>query len=231
MTDEDYLNGQILLIDKPLNWTSFQAVNKLKYALINKLGLPKKFKIGHAGTLDPLATGLLLVCTGKFTKRITELQGQAKEYTGTFFIGATTPSYDLETEIDETFPTSHIDEVLIHETVKQFLGEIDQIPPIYSAIKKEGVRLYEHARAGKTVEIASRKTSIHEFEITRIALPEIDFRVVCSKGTYIRSLAFDFGKAMNSGSHLTALRRTKIGDYDVKDAVDAVVFEDNLESK
>jgi tRNA pseudouridine55 synthase len=231
MTDEDYLNGQILLIDKPLNWTSFQAVNKLKYALINKLGLPKKFKIGHAGTLDPLATGLLLVCTGKFTKRITELQGQAKEYTGTFFIGATTPSYDLETEIDETFPTSQIDETLIHETVKQFLGEIDQIPPIYSAIKKEGVRLYEHARAGNTVEIASRKTTIHEFEITRIALPEIDFRVVCSKGTYIRSLAFDFGKAMNSGSHLTALRRTKIGDYDVKNAVDAVVFEDNLESK
>jgi len=231
MTDEDYLNGQILLIDKPLNWTSFQAVNKLKYALINKLGLPKKFKIGHAGTLDPLATGLLLVCTGKFTKRITELQGQAKEYTGTFFIGATTPSYDLETEIDETFPTSHIDEVLIHETVKQFLGEIDQIPPIYSAIKKEGVRLYEHARAGNAVEIASRKTTIHEFEITRIALPEIDFRVVCSKGTYIRSLAFDFGKAMNSGSHLTALRRTKIGDYDVKEAVDVVVFEDNLESK
>jgi tRNA pseudouridine55 synthase len=231
MTDEDYLNGQILLIDKPLNWTSFQAVNKLKYALINKLGLPKKFKIGHAGTLDPLATGLLLVCTGKFTKRITELQGQAKEYTGTFFIGATTPSYDLETEIDNTFPTSHIDEALIKETVKQFLGEIDQKPPIFSAIKKEGVRLYEHARAGKTVEIATRKTTIHEFEITRIALPEIDFRVVCSKGTYIRSLAFDFGRAMNSGSHLTALRRTKIGDYDVTEAVDVVVFEDNLESK
>ncbi|MFT7395650.1 MAG: tRNA pseudouridine55 synthase [Flavobacterium sp.] len=231
MTDEDYLDGQILLIDKPLNWTSFQAVNKLKYALINKLGLPKKFKIGHAGTLDPLATGLLLVCTGKFTKRITELQGQAKEYTGTFFIGATTPSYDLETEIDKTFPTSHIDESLIRETVKQFLGEIDQKPPIFSAIKKEGVRLYEHARAGKTVEIATRKTTIHQFEITRIALPEIDFRVLCSKGTYIRSLAFDFGHAMNSGSHLTALRRTKIGDYDVKEAVDVVVFEDNLESK
>lgn len=231
LTPEDYLNGQILLIDKPLNWTSFQAVNKLKYALINKLGLPKKFKIGHAGTLDPLATGLLLVCTGKFTKRITELQGQAKEYTGTFFIGATTPSYDLETEIDETFPTSHIDEALIHETVKQFLGEIDQIPPIFSAIKKEGVRLYEHARAGKSIEIESRKTTIHEFEITRIALPEIEFRVVCSKGTYIRSLAFDFGKAMNSGSHLTALRRTKIGDYDVKNGVDVIAFEDNLESK
>ena len=217
-TAEDYLNGQIILIDKPLHWTSFQAVNKMKYALINKSGLPKKFKIGHAGTLDPLASGLLLVCTGKFTKRITELQGQAKEYTGTFFIGATTPSYDLETEIDQTFETSHIDESLIHETVKQFLGEIDQKPPVFSAIKKDGIRLYEHARAGEFVEIASRKTTIHEFEITRIALPEIDFRVVCSKGTYIRSLAYDFGKAMNSGSHLTVLRRTKIGDYDVNSA-------------
>jgi tRNA pseudouridine55 synthase len=227
-TIEDFQNGQILLIDKPLNWSSFQAVNKLKYALINKVGLPKKFKIGHAGTLDPLASGLLLVCTGKFTKRISELQGQAKEYTGTFYIGATTPSYDLETEIDETFPISHIDEVLIHETVKQFLGEIDQKPPIYSAIKKDGVRLYEHARAGETVEIASRKTTIHEFEITRIGLPEIDFRVVCSKGTYIRSLSYDFGKAMDSGSHLTALRRTKIGDYNVDNAVDVTVFESLL---
>ena len=227
-TAEDFLNGQIILIDKPLHWTSFQAVNKMKYALINKAGLPKKFKIGHAGTLDPLASGLLLVCTGKFTKRITELQGQAKEYTGTFYIGATTPSYDLETEIDETFDTSHIDESLIHETVKQFLGEIDQKPPIFSAIKKDGVRLYEHARAGETIEIASRKTTIHEFEITRIALPEIDFRVFCSKGTYIRSLAYDFGKAMNSGSHLTVLRRTKIGDYDVKTAIDVTLFEQSL---
>lgn len=227
-TAEDYLNGQIILIDKPLHWTSFQAVNKMKYALINKIGLPKKFKIGHAGTLDPLATGLLLVCTGKFTKRITELQGQAKEYTGTFFIGATTPSYDLETEIDQTFETSHIDEFLIHETVKQFLGEIDQKPPVFSAIKKDGVRLYEHARAGEFVEIASRKTTIHEFEITRIALPEIDFRVVCSKGTYIRSLAYDFGKAMNSGSHLTVLRRTKIGDYNVNSAIDITLFEQSL---
>ncbi|WP_426062837.1 tRNA pseudouridine(55) synthase TruB [Flavobacterium sp. DSP2-3-1] len=230
-TAEDFQDGQILLIDKPLNWTSFQAVNKLKWALITKLSLPKKFKIGHAGTLDPLATGLLLVCTGKFTKRITELQGQAKEYTGTFYIGATTPSYDLETEIDQTFPTEHIDENLIHETVKQFLGEIDQKPPIYSAIKKDGVRLYEHARAGETIEIATRKTTIHEFEITRIALPEVDFRVVCSKGTYIRSLAFDFGKVMNSGSHLTALRRTKIGDYDVNKAMDLTLFEQNLISE
>ena len=227
MTAEDYQNGQILLIDKPLQWTSFQAVNKMKWVLKSKLNL-KKIKIGHAGTLDPLATGLLLVCTGKFTKRITELQGQAKEYTGTFCIGATTPSYDLETEIDLTYPTSHITDVLIHETIPSFLGEIDQKPPIFSAIKKEGVRLYEHARAGETVEIASRKTTIHEFEITRIALPEIDFRVVCSKGTYIRSLAFDFGKALNSGAHLTALRRTKIGDYDVKDAMDVTLFEDSV---
>ena len=228
MTPEEYLEGQVLLIDKPLKWSSFQAVNKLKYLLINKVGLPKKFKIGHAGTLDPLATGLLLICTGKFTKRISELQGQAKEYTGTFYIGATTPSYDLETEIDKTFPTDHIDEALIHETVKQFLGEIDQKPPIFSAIKKDGVRLYEHARAGESIEIESRKTTIHEFEITRIALPEIDFRVVCSKGTYIRSLAYDFGKAMNSGSHLTVLRRTKIGDYDVKNAIDITLFEESF---
>ena len=227
MIAEDFQNGQILLIDKPLHWTSFQAVNKMKWVLKSKLEL-KKIKIGHAGTLDPLATGLLLVCTGKFTKRITELQGQAKEYTGTFYIGATTPSYDLETEIDKTFPTSHIDDTLIHGTVLQFMGEIDQKPPIFSAIKKEGIRLYEHARAGETVEIATRKTTIHEFEITRIELPEIDFRVVCSKGTYIRSLAFDFGKAMQSGSHLIALRRTKIGDYDVKSAMDVTKFEDSI---
>jgi tRNA pseudouridine55 synthase len=229
MTSEDYQNGQVLLIDKPLNWTSFQAVNKIKYALINKVGLPKKFKIGHAGTLDPLASGLLLICTGKFTKIISELQGQAKEYTGTFYIGATTPSYDLETEINENFPISHIDDKLILETVKQFLGEIDQKPPIYSAIKKDGVRLYEHARAGEDVKIESRKTTIHEFEITRIALPEIDFRVVCSKGTYIRSLAFDFGKALNSGAHLITLRRTKIGDYHVESAIEVNQFEANLQ--
>ncbi|MDD3004883.1 tRNA pseudouridine(55) synthase TruB [Flavobacterium sp.] len=218
LSPENYLEGQILLIDKPLKWSSFQAVNKLKYTLINKIGLPKKFKIGHAGTLDPLATGLLIVCTGKFTKRISEIQSQAKEYTGTIFLGATTPSYDLETEVDATFPVQHITEELIHETVQQFLGEIDQVPPIFSAIKKDGKRLYEHARAGEEVEISSRKTTIYEFEITRIALPEIDFRVACSKGTYIRSLAHDFGRAMQSGSHLTALRRTKIGAYSVENA-------------
>ena len=227
-TAEDYQNGRIILVEKPLHWTSFQAVNKLKYLLINKVGLPKKFKIGHAGTLDPLATGLLLICTGKFTKRISELQGQIKEYTGTFFIGATTPSYDLETEIDQIFPIKHIDEILIMKTVKQFLGEIDQKPPIFSAIKKDGKRLYESARAGIEVEIASRKTTVYEFEITRIALPEIDFRISCSKGTYIRSIAFDFGKAMQSGAHLTALRRTKIGDYNVENAMDIRIFEEAL---
>jgi len=228
MTGEDFQNGQILLIDKPLTWSSFQAVNKLKYLLKRKYNLPKSFKIGHAGTLDPLATGLLIVCTGKFTKKITEIQGQAKEYTGTITIGATTPSYDLETEVDETFPIVHISEELIQETTKQFLGEINQKPPIFSAIKKDGIRLYEHARAGETVEIPFRKTTIHEFEITRVALPEIDFRVQCSKGTYIRSLAFDFGNALQSGAHLSALRRTKIGDYSVENGFTPEDFEKQL---
>lgn len=224
MTAEDYLEGQILLIDKPLKWSSFQAVNKLKYILKRKYNLPKKFKIGHAGTLDPLATGLLLVCTGKFTKRITDIQAQAKEYTGTITVGGTTPSYDLETEVDATFPTEHITSELIQETVKQFLGEIDQKPPIFSAIKKEGKRLYEHARAGEEVEIPFRKTTIHEFEITRIALPDIDFKVKCSKGTYIRSLAYDFGKALNSGGYLSSLCRTKIGEFKVENAVSPEEF-------
>ena len=228
MTAEDFLEGQILLIDKPLTWSSFQAVNKLKYVLKRKYDLPKKFKIGHAGTLDPLATGLLIICTGKFTKKITEIQAQAKEYTGTIVLGATTPSYDMETEVDATFPIEHITEALLLETTKQFLGEIDQKPPVFSAIKKDGKRLYEHARAGEEVEIASRKTTIYEFEITRIALPEVDFRVQCSKGTYIRSLAFDFGKALQSGGYLSALRRTKIGDYSVENAITPDAFEKKL---
>ena len=225
LTKEDFLEGQILLIDKPLTWSSFQAVNKIKYALLKNLDLPKKFKIGHAGTLDPLASGLLIICTGKFTKKIAELQGQIKEYTGTITVGATTPSYDLETEINQKFPTDHISSELIEETRKKFIGTIDQFPPIFSALKKDGKRLYEHARAGEEVEIQSRKIEITEFEITRIALPEIDFRVVCSKGTYIRSLAFDFGKALNSGGHLTALRRTKIGNFSVDDAIEPLAFE------
>jgi len=227
ITPEEFAEGQIVLIDKPLTWSSFQAVNKVKWSLKKHLGL-KKIKVGHAGTLDPLATGLLIICTGKFTKRISELQGMEKEYTGTFYLGATTPSYDLETEINATFPTEHITEELIHATIPQFLGEIDQKPPIFSAIKKDGKRLYEHARKGEEVEIAFRKTTIHEFEITRIALPEVDFRVVCSKGTYIRSLANDFGEALQSGGHLTALRRTKIGAFSVEGAITPDAFEEGV---
>lgn len=230
-TAEDFQNGQILLIDKPLTWSSFQAVNKLKYVLKRKYNLPKKFKIGHAGTLDPLATGLLIICTGKFTKKIPEIQSQTKEYTGTITIGATTPSYDLETEIDATFPINHIDDASIHQTASGFIGEIDQKPPVFSAIKKDGKRLYEHARAGSAIEIASRKTTIYEFEITRIALPEIDFRVQCSKGTYIRSLAYDFGIALKSGAHLSALRRTKIGDFSVENSATPEIFEKELLSQ
>ncbi|MEJ1221168.1 tRNA pseudouridine(55) synthase TruB [Sediminicola sp. 1XM1-17] len=227
MTKEDFLEGQILLIDKPLTWTSFQAVNALKWAIRRKFEL-KKIKIGHAGTLDPLATGLLLVCTGKFTKKITELQGQAKEYTGTITLGATTPSYDLETEVDKTYPTEHTTEELLHETTKQFIGEIQQFPPVFSALKKDGKRLYEYAREGKEVEIPSRTVEIHNFEITQIAMPQITFRVVCSKGTYIRSLANDFGKALQSGGHLSSLRRTKIGDFNVDNAVTPLDFQDAL---
>lgn len=218
LTAEDYQNGQVLLIDKPLTWTSFQAVNKLRWEIRQAFNI-KKIKVGHAGTLDPLATGLLIICTGKMTKQINTFQGQDKEYTGTFVIGSTTPSYDLETEIDKTFPTEHITEELIHETTNQFIGSIEQFPPIFSALKKDGKRLYEFARAGEDVEIKSRTVSVSEFEITNIEGNNIHFRVVCSKGTYIRSLAYDFGKALDSGAHLSELRRTKIGKYHVDDAM------------
>ncbi len=226
-TKEAYLDGQILLIDKPLEWSSFQAVNALKWAIRKKFDL-KKIKIGHAGTLDPLATGLLIICTGKFTKKIPELQGQIKEYIGTITLGATTPSYDLETEVDQSFPTSHITEEGIKSTTAEFVGTIEQIPPIFSALKKDGKRLYELAREGKQVEVKSREIEISTFEINRISLPEVDFRVVCSKGTYIRSLAHDFGKALGSGAHLSALRRTKIGDFNVNNASTPLVFKESL---
>lgn len=228
MQAEDFTNGKVILIDKPLTWSSFQAVNKLKFVLKRKFNLSKRFKIGHAGTLDPLATGLLIICTGKFTKSINEIQAQEKEYTGTIKLGETTPSYDLETEVDKTFPTAHITEDLLKETLEQFTGEIMQKPPVFSAIKKDGKRLYELARAGEEVEIEARKTTIYEFELTRIELPEVDFRVTCSKGTYIRSLAHDFGQALNSGGHLTVLRRTKIGNYAVEDAVSPLDFEKQI---
>ncbi|MEH6407372.1 MAG: tRNA pseudouridine(55) synthase TruB [Leeuwenhoekiella sp.] len=224
MTDEDFKEGQVLLIDKPLNWTSFQVVNKVRW-LIRENYKIKKIKVGHAGTLDPLASGLLIICTGKFTKRITEFMGQEKEYTGTFTLGATTPSYDLETEIDETFPTEHITRELIFQTSHDFIGSLDQFPPVFSALKKDGKRLYEYAREGEAVEIPSRRVEIREFEITRIDLPEVDFRVSCSKGTYIRSLAHDFGAALQSGAHLSALRRTRIGNYKVEDAITVEEFE------
>lgn len=215
MKEEDYKNGQVLLIDKPLEWTSFQVVNKIRWHIRQKFGI-KKIKVGHAGTLDPLATGLLIICTGKFTKQINEYQGQVKEYIGEFTLGATTPSYDLETKIDAAFPIKHITEELIYNITKQFIGEIDQRPPIFSALKKEGKRLYELAREGKTTEISLRKINIEEFEITKIDLPKVNFRVVCSKGTYIRSLAYDFGKALSSGAYLSSLRRTKIGGFSVE---------------
>lgn len=230
LTEQDYKDGQILLIDKPLQWTSFQVVNKLRWLIRKTFGI-KKIKVGHAGTLDPLASGLLVICTGKFTKRIQEFQGQAKEYTGTITLGATTPSYDLETEIDQTFPIDHVSEKKVMDATSHFIGEIEQFPPVFSALKKDGKRLYEYAREGEDVEVTPRKITIDEFEITKIALPEIDFRVVCSKGTYIRSLAHDFGKHLQSGAHLTALRRTKIGEFLVEEAMTIEAFKTQLPVK
>jgi tRNA pseudouridine55 synthase len=227
MTEEDFKNGQVLRIDKPLNWTSFQVVNKLRWEIKQRFKI-KNIKVGHAGTLDPLATGLLILCTGKQTKEIDTYQGQIKEYTGTITLGATTPSYDLETEINETFSIDHISEALLKETAKQFIGDIQQKPPIFSAIKKDGKRLYELARKGETTEIKARIVTISEFEITNINLPKIDFKVVCSKGTYIRSLAYDFGNALNSGAHLSALRRTKIGNFTVDNSLSVDAFIESL---
>ncbi len=215
MDKDDFLSGKVLLIDKPLNWTSFQVVNKIRWHIKQKFDL-KKIKVGHAGTLDPLATGLLIICCGKKTKNINDYQALVKEYTGTITLGATTPSYDLETEIDKTYPIDHITETLLRKTAQDFIGSIQQKPPIFSAIKKDGKRLYELARKGETTEIKSRLVTISEFELTKIDFPNISFRVVCSKGTYIRSLAYDFGKALNSGAHLSKLRRTKIGDFTVE---------------
>jgi len=227
MEAEDFLNGQVILIDKPLKWTSFQVVNKIRGALKKRFKI-RKIKVGHAGTLDPLATGLLIICTGKFTKKINQYQAETKEYTGTFTLGATTPSYDLETGIDQHFPTEHITDDLIFSTAKEFLGETEQFPPMFSAIQKDGVRLYDLARKGESVEIKPRKTHIYEFEISRIELPEIDFRVVCSKGTYIRSLAYDFGKNLNSGAYLSTLRRTRSGDFDVKEGISPNDFVESI---
>ena len=217
-TAEDFLNGQIILLDKPLDWTSFQAVNKLKYKLKSEFNLPKKFKIGHAGTLDPRATGLLIVCTGKFTKIIPQIQDAPKEYFTEIKIGVQTESYDTEKPEILQQDISEITETQIKETLEKFLGEIDQKPPIFSAIKIEGNRAYDLARAGKEVEMKSRKTTITYIENIEIDLPFVRFTVGCSKGTYIRSLAHDIGQELGVGAYLTNLRRTKIGDYLVENA-------------
>ena len=215
--------GELILIDKELNWTSFDVVNKIRYAIKKKFDI-KKIKVGHAGTLDPLATGLLIICYGKMTKSINNFSAMNKTYSGKITIGSTTPSYDLETKPNVHYPIDHINEKLILKTAKKFVGKIFQTPPMFSAIKKNGVRLYNLARQGKEIKIDKREVSIESFEITSINLPEISFNVSCSKGTYIRSLAHDFGKELNSGAHLSELRRIKIGDYSVKDSFKVMDF-------
>ena len=229
----DFYNGEVLLINKPYTWSSFQAVNKIKHAIKNHSSLilegkKVKPKVGHAGTLDPLATGLLIVCSGKKTKTINEFMGLEKEYTGTFFIGATTPCYDLEKPIDNTFPINHITNELLLLTAKSFLGFQQQVPPIYSAVKINGKRAYEFAREGLEAEINSREIEIKEFELTQINLPFVDFRIICSKGTYIRSLSRDFGLALKSGAHLTKLIRTRIGDFSLTDAITPQEFSESI---
>jgi tRNA pseudouridine55 synthase len=227
MSDNPFVKGQVILIDKPLNWTSFQVVNKVRWLIRKHYGL-KKLKVGHAGTLDPLATGLLILCTGAMTKSIEEFQGQEKKYTGRLKLGATTPSYDLETQINATFKYEHITEDMLYGALPQFTGTILQKPPIFSAIKKDGKRLYSLAREGKTTELPEREITIKEFALSAVELPDVEFNVRCSKGTYIRSLAHDFGAALDSGAHLTALRRTAIGSYDVAQAISIEQFEDQL---
>ena len=211
----NFKEGEVLYFDKPLRWTSFALVNKIRYHISRKLKV-KKIKVGHAGTLDPLATGVMIICTGKATKRIEEFQYHTKEYIATIQLGATTPSYDLEKEIDATYPTEHITREMVEETLKTFIGTIEQIPPAFSACKVDGKRAYKMARKGKEVEIKPKELVIDEIELLSFDLPEIRIRVVCSKGTYIRALARDIGEALGSGAHLTALRRTRVGDIRVE---------------
>lgn len=219
----NFTEGAILLINKPYRWTSFDVVKKLHYLIRKNLGI-KKIKVGHAGTLDPLATGLLIVCTGKFTKKIREIQELEKEYTGTITLGATTPSFDLETPVDKTFTMENITEGKIREAAKNLTGTFQQVPPVYSAKKIEGKRAYEHARKGRSVEMKSAEITIKEFEITSITLPEVHFRITCSKGTYLRSIARDFGEILGNGAHLTRLCRTRTGNYRLEDAMNAEDF-------
>jgi tRNA pseudouridine55 synthase len=226
-SETDFQEGQVLLFNKPLGWSSFDVVKKARNIIKSAKNI-RKIKVGHAGTLDPLADGLLIVCSGRFTKRIDEIQGQIKVYTGEITLGGTTPSYDKETEIDEVFETSHITEELIHSTCKEFEGKIMQKPPIYSALKREGKRLYQHAREGTKVKIESREVEVESFKITSIQMPTITFEVICSKGTYIRSLAYDYGKSMNSGAHLSKLKREKIGNFSLEDAISIDSFKENI---
>lgn len=221
----NFAEGELLLVNKPYKWTSFDVVSKIRNSF-----KPMKLKVGHAGTLDPLATGLLIICTGKLTKKIDDYQAQDKEYTGTMILGASTPSYDLETEVDHTYDISEISAEQIRETTEQFTGDLDQYPPAHSAVKIDGERLYMKARRGETVELQTRKVSISVFEITRIELPEVDFRVVCSKGTYIRSLVHDFGKALNNGAYLSSLRRTRSGDFSVENAYGVMELVNHIRS-
>ncbi len=209
----DFENGELILVDKPLTWTSFDVVGKIRNAT-----RIKKIKVGHAGTLDPLATGLLIICTGKLTKKVDEFLAEEKEYTGTITLGASTPSYDLETEINHTYPIDHISEEMIYAAAKTFEGEIEQVSPLYSALKIEGERAYHKARRGEEIKMKARKVRIEAFEITKIEMPLIHFRIVCSKGTYIRSIAHDIGKLLNSGSHLSSLRRTRSGNFNIENA-------------
>jgi tRNA pseudouridine55 synthase len=225
---EEIEEGQLLLIDKPLEWTSFDVVNKIRYSIKRAYGF-KKIKVGHAGTLDPLATGLLIIAVGRKTKTINDLMGLPKTYTGTFKLGETTPSYDAETEVNQTFSWDHINEELINQAKESFLGEQDQIPPIFSAIKKDGKKAYESAREGTVIEMQPRKITIMDFQVWSKSPQEIDFSVSCSKGTYIRSLAHDFGQAVQSGAYLTALRRTAIGDFKIEDALSLDTFLASLE--
>ena len=223
----DYIEGHTLLINKPLRWTSFDVVKKIRNTLRTALQL-KKIKVGHAGTLDPLADGLLIVCTGKFTKRINEFQAQEKEYTAEFTLGATTPSFDLETEVNETFDYNHITEDMLKTTAESLTGNILQTPPIYSAIKQDGKRLYEHARKGEDVKIKEKMVHVSKFEIIKVEMPKAHVRIVCSKGTYIRSLAQTFGKNLNSGAHLSQLTRTRIGKFELSQAIDIQEFIDSF---
>lgn len=227
----DFKSGTILSFDKPLEWTSFGLVNKVRYLLCKHIG-EKKLKVGHAGTLDPLATGVLIICTGKATKQIDTLQAKTKEYIATLQLGATTPSFDLETEVDATYPTAHITEEKVQEALTRFIGRIEQVPPSYSACKVDGKRAYDLARQGKEVELKAKVLVIDEIELQDFnpTTMQITIRVVCSKGTYIRALARDIGLALSSGAHLTALRRTRIGDYKVEDCHTLDTFQQWLET-